>query len=124
MLLFFFLKCYNCTDPTDKILDDRENGMKWRERLAAWKEILSNDNLAENIDSMKAKYVVDFDMQEVEKSLREQVMNKAPDTLSNRALWISKRWWRYRPKLPYTYFLNKLNSSEVLFFTILELTLC
>ncbi|KAM0951718.1 putative peptidase M41, AAA+ ATPase domain, ATPase, AAA-type, core, AAA ATPase, AAA+ lid [Dioscorea sansibarensis] len=95
------------------ITDDRENGMKWRERLVAWKEILRNDNLAENIDSTNAKYVVDFDMQEVEKSLREQVMDKAPDTPSNRALWISKRWWRYRPKLPYTYFLNKLNSSEV-----------
>ncbi|KAJ0982359.1 hypothetical protein J5N97_010614 [Dioscorea zingiberensis] len=99
-------------DPANKILDG-ESETNWRQRLIAWKEILRNDKLAEQIDSMNAKYVVDFDMQEVEKSLRQQVMDKAPYTQSSRALWISKRWWRYRPKLPYTYFLNKLNSSEV-----------
>ncbi|KAJ0982353.1 hypothetical protein J5N97_010608 [Dioscorea zingiberensis] len=82
-------------------IKDGESETNWRQRLIAWKEILRNDKLAEQIDSMNAKYVVDFDMQE------------QSYTQSSRALWISKRWWRYRPKLPYTYFLNKLNSSEV-----------
>uniref|UniRef100_A0A1D1Z505 ATP-dependent zinc metalloprotease FTSH 12, chloroplastic n=1 Tax=Anthurium amnicola TaxID=1678845 RepID=A0A1D1Z505_9ARAE len=88
-------------------------GSTWRERLGAWKEILRNDKLAEQADSLNAKYVVDFDMEEVEKSLREEVVEKVSDTNGSRALWISKRWWRYRPKLPYTYFLNKLDCSEV-----------
>lgn len=67
------------------------------------------------MDSLKAKYVVDFDMKEVENSLRKEVSENALNTQSARALWIAKRWWRYRPKLPYTYFLQKLDSSEVKF---------
>ncbi|PKA62832.1 ATP-dependent zinc metalloprotease FTSH 12, chloroplastic [Apostasia shenzhenica] len=85
----------------------------WRERLKMWKDIVRKDKLAEQIDSLTAKYVVDFDMQEVEKSLRNDVVDKASNSQDTRALWISKRWWRYRPKLPYTYFLDKLDSSEV-----------
>lgn len=85
----------------------------WRERLQAWKEVLLKDKLAEQLESLKAQYVVEFDMKEVENSLRKDVIEKAKSTHGNRALWISKRWWRYRPKLPYTYFLQKLDSSEV-----------
>ncbi|GAV73495.1 AAA domain-containing protein/Peptidase_M41 domain-containing protein [Cephalotus follicularis] len=90
-----------------------ENGQTWRERLRAWKEILRKEKLAEQLVSQNAEYVVEFDMKEVENSLRKDVVEKVTDTQGMRALWISKRWWRYRPKLPYTYFLNKLDSSEV-----------
>lgn len=85
----------------------------WRERLHIWKEVLKKEKFAEQLDSSNAKYVVEFDMKEVENSLRKDVVEKVTDTQGARALWISKRWWRYRPKLPYTYFLQKLDSSEV-----------
>ncbi|KAL0537514.1 hypothetical protein IC582_026492 [Cucumis melo] len=85
----------------------------WRERLQAWREILRKEKLTEDIDSLRAKYVVEFDMKEVEKSLRKDVVEKKTDTQGTRGLWVSKRWWYYRPKLPYTYFLDKLDSSEV-----------
>ncbi|KAK9133891.1 hypothetical protein Scep_013419 [Stephania cephalantha] len=85
----------------------------WRERFLIWKEILRREQLAEQVDSLNAKYVVDFDMEEVEKSLRKDVVEKSSNSDGSRALWISKRWWRYRPKLPYTYFLHKLDCSEV-----------
>ncbi|KAK3042644.1 hypothetical protein RJ639_000896 [Escallonia herrerae] len=85
----------------------------WRERLQTWKEILRKEKLAEQLDSLRSKYVVEFDMKEVENSLRKDVVEKSRDSQGTRALWISKRWWRYRPKLPYTYFLQKLDSSEV-----------
>lgn len=52
-------------------------------------------------------------MKEVENSLRKDVAEKATATPGTRGLWIAKRWWRYRPKLPYNYFLEKLDSSEV-----------
>ncbi|KAG6759966.1 hypothetical protein POTOM_036463 [Populus tomentosa] len=84
----------------------------WRERLHIWKEVLKKEKFAEQLDSSNAKYVVEFDMKEVENSLRKDVVEKVTDTQGARALWISKRWWRYRPKLPYTYFLQKLDSSE------------
>lgn len=69
--------------------------------------------MAEQLDSVNARYVVEFDMKEVENSLRKDVVEKTKETQGTRALWISKRWWRYRPKLPYTYFLQKLDTSEV-----------
>ncbi|KAK2972038.1 hypothetical protein RJ640_005058 [Escallonia rubra] len=93
-----------------------ENGQitgTWRERLQTWKEILRKEKLAEQLDSLRSKYVVEFDMKEVENSFRKDVVEKSRDSQGTRALWISKRWWRYRPKLPYTYFLQKLDSSEV-----------
>ncbi|CAI9787839.1 unnamed protein product [Fraxinus pennsylvanica] len=85
----------------------------WRDRLQAWKEILHKEKSNEQLDSLNAKYAVEFDMKEVENSLRKDVVEKVNETQGTRALWISKRWWRYRPKLPYTYFLQKLDSSEV-----------
>ncbi|XP_011013846.1 PREDICTED: ATP-dependent zinc metalloprotease FTSH 12, chloroplastic [Populus euphratica] len=91
----------------------QESKGTWRERLHIWKEVLKKEKLAEQLDSSNAKYVVEFDMKEVENSLRKDVVEKVTDTQGARALWISKRWWRYCPKLPYTYFLQKLDSSEV-----------
>ncbi|KAL0363049.1 UNVERIFIED_CONTAM: ATP-dependent zinc metalloprotease FTSH 12, chloroplastic [Sesamum calycinum] len=94
-------------------VENQSTGGTWRDRLAAWKEILQKEKLAEQLDSLNSKYVVEFDMKEVENSLRKDVVEKAKNTQGTRALWISKRWWRYRPKLPYTYFLQKLDSFEV-----------
>lgn len=91
---------------------NKDIGGTWRDRLAAWKVVLQKEKLAEQLD-LNSKYVVEFDMKEVENSLQKDVVEKAQNTQGTRALWISKRWWRYRPKLPYTYFLQKLDSSEV-----------
>lgn len=105
------------SDPETFVLYSTFAGQKdsgtWRERLQAWREILRKEKLTEDIDSLRAKYVVEFDMKEVEKSLRKDVVEKKTDTQGTRGLWVSKRWWYYRPKLPYTYFLDKLDSSEV-----------
>lgn len=94
-------------------ISGQEDTGTWRERLQMWKEIIRKEKLAEAMDSLRAKYVLEFDMKEVEKSLRKDVVEKKTDSQGTRALWISKRWWRYRPKLPYTYFLDKLDCSEV-----------
>ncbi|KAK1285384.1 hypothetical protein QJS10_CPB20g00596 [Acorus calamus] len=94
-------------------VENREGGSTWRERLATWKEILRRDELSEKIESLNSKYIVDFDMNEVENCLRKEVAERVSDIKGSRALWISKRWWRYRPRLPYTYFINKLDCSEV-----------
>ncbi|XXG69002.1 hypothetical protein AAC387_Pa06g1970 [Persea americana] len=95
---------------TGEVKESRET---WQERLHTWKQILREDKFSEQMDSLNAKYVVDFDMQEVEKSFIKEIAEKMSNTQNGRALWISKTWWRYRPKLPYTYFLEKLDCSEV-----------
>ncbi|XP_076884367.1 ATP-dependent zinc metalloprotease FTSH 12, chloroplastic-like [Bidens hawaiensis] len=94
--------------------NNQETKGTWQESLQIWKDILRREQLAEQLDSSRAKYAIEFDMKEVEKSFREEdAKAKAKGTQGVRALWISKRWWRYRPKLPYTYFLEKLEHSEV-----------
>ncbi|MED6144837.1 ATP-dependent zinc metalloprotease FTSH 12, chloroplastic [Stylosanthes scabra] len=85
----------------------------WRERLHKWREVLSNERHDEQLDSLNSRYVVEFDMKEVEANLRKDVAEKAKSAHGARALWVAKRWWLYRPKLPYSYFLDKLDSSEV-----------
>lgn len=92
--------------------EDEKSELPWRERLHAWKEILRREKLDQELSSLNAKYVVEFDMKEVENSLRKDVAERK-NTQGARALWIAKRWWLYRPKLPYMYFLQKLDSSEV-----------
>ncbi|CAN6444018.1 unnamed protein product [Victoria cruziana] len=93
--------------------NDKNRQSTWRERLGKWKKVVENEKLSEQISSSSAQFVVDFDMQEVKKSLREEAAERASVSQGGRALWISKRWWLYRPKLPYMFFLDKLNSSEV-----------
>ncbi|CAI8584226.1 unnamed protein product [Vicia faba] len=85
----------------------------WRERLHKWREILGKEHLTEQLNSLNTKYAVEFDMKEVESNLRKNVAEKAIAIQGTRSVWIAKRWWRYRPKLPYNYFLDKLDSSEV-----------
>ncbi|KAK3010144.1 hypothetical protein RJ639_011801 [Escallonia herrerae] len=75
--------------------EDEQITGTWRERLQTWKEILRKEKLAEQLDSLRSKYVVEFDMKEVENSLRKDVVEKSRDSQGTRALWISKRWWRY-----------------------------
>lgn len=93
--------------------ENQDMGGTWRARLQEWHKILRKEKMAEQLDSVNARYVVEFDMKEVENSLRKDVVEKTRETQGTRALWISKRWWRYRPKLPYIYFLQKLDTSEV-----------
>ncbi|XP_049357327.1 ATP-dependent zinc metalloprotease FTSH 12, chloroplastic [Solanum verrucosum] len=93
--------------------ENQDMGRTWRARLQEWHKILRKEKMAEQLDSVNARYVVEFDMKEVENSLRKDVVEKTRETQGTRALWISKRWWRYRPKLPYIYFLQKLDTSEV-----------
>ncbi|GAB2222867.1 hypothetical protein Droror1_Dr00016998 [Drosera rotundifolia] len=101
------------TEEPDLAAPGQEAKSTWRERLHAWEAILHKEKVAEHLDSLKSRYAVEFDMKEVEDSLRKDLLEKASAAHGGRALWISKRWWRYRPKLPYTYLLQKLDSCEV-----------
>ncbi|CAI0450492.1 unnamed protein product [Linum tenue] len=57
----------------------------WRERLQLWKEILNKEKLAEQLDASNAKYAVEFDMKEVENSLRKDVVEKVSESNGARA---------------------------------------
>ncbi|KAJ3698854.1 hypothetical protein LUZ61_002559 [Rhynchospora tenuis] len=106
-------KCLGLTGPGAVDAGENNSQSNWRERLAKWREILTEEKETELMDYLSAKYVVDFDMDEVEKSLREEVDRRSSSLDGSRASWVAKRWWLYRPKLPYKYFLDKLDSNEV-----------
>ncbi|CAH9053081.1 unnamed protein product [Cuscuta epithymum] len=97
-----------------RISDESQGSVgNWRKRLQVWNDILGKEKLGEQLSSLNARYAVEFDIKEVENSLRRDLAEKKSETQGIRALWISKRWWHYRPKLPYLYFIQKLDSSEV-----------
>ncbi|PNX87234.1 ATP-dependent zinc metalloprotease ftsh chloroplastic-like, partial [Trifolium pratense] len=56
----------------------------WRERLHKWREILGKERLVDQLNSSNAKYAVEFDMKEVENSLRKDVAEKATATQGTR----------------------------------------
>eukprot|EP00252_Welwitschia_mirabilis_P015196 TRINITY_DN33438_c0_g1_i1.p1 TRINITY_DN33438_c0_g1~~TRINITY_DN33438_c0_g1_i1.p1 ORF type:complete len:1020 (-),score=228.37 TRINITY_DN33438_c0_g1_i1:625-3684(-) len=85
----------------------------WQERLAKWTDILEKEKWQEDIDALTSKYVITFDWNEMKENFLKDQENKRHDGKRRRAEWISKRWWQYRPKLPYTYFLRKVESLEV-----------
>ncbi|KAL2326084.1 hypothetical protein Fmac_025142 [Flemingia macrophylla] len=49
----------------------------WHDRLHKWREILRKERFVEQLNSLNAKHVVEFDMKEVENSLRKDVAEKA-----------------------------------------------
>ncbi|KAJ4754538.1 ATP-dependent zinc metalloprotease FtsH [Rhynchospora pubera] len=106
-------KSLELTGPGAVDAGENSTQSNWRERLAKWREILREEKETELMDHLSAKYVVDFDMDEVEKSLCEEVDRRSSSLDGSRASWVAKRWWLYRPKLPYKYFLDKLDSNEV-----------
>lgn len=83
----------------------------WQERLAKWEEILEKEKWEEDIDALTSKYVITFDWHQMKENFRKEQEEKRLNT--HRGEWISKRWWQYRPKLPYTYFLQKVECLEV-----------
>ncbi|CAA2973369.1 ATP-dependent zinc metalloprotease FTSH 12, chloroplastic [Olea europaea subsp. europaea] len=52
----------------------------WRDSLQAWKEILLAEKLSDQLDSLNAKYSVEFEKKEVENSLRKDVVEKKLDS--------------------------------------------
>ncbi|CAA2991897.1 ATP-dependent zinc metalloprotease FTSH 12, chloroplastic [Olea europaea subsp. europaea] len=57
-------------------VENQDTAGTWHDRLQAWKEILHAEKLSEQLDSLNAKYAVEFDMKEVENSLRKDVVEK------------------------------------------------
>ncbi|KAH9293417.1 hypothetical protein KI387_041378, partial [Taxus chinensis] len=85
----------------------------WLERLAKWDEILEKEKAEEDFDALSSKYAILFDWKEIKKIFKQQQEKRPPNSQHYRGEWISKRWWQYRPKLPYTYFLLKVECLEV-----------
>lgn len=84
----------------------------WLERLENWHEILEKEKMEEDTDLI-SEFAFSFDWQEMKENFKLQQKQRQLNSQQYRGEWISKRWWQYRPKLPYTYFLSKVECLEV-----------
>ncbi|KAL3692806.1 hypothetical protein R1sor_006457 [Riccia sorocarpa] len=85
----------------------------WKERLIEWERLLEKADLKETLDSFTSKYAIDLSWPEVEASIEKSRAEAENETGPGRAFWVARTWWKYRPKLPYTYFLAKVEELQV-----------
>lgn len=84
----------------------------WQDRLEEWDRILKTEELKDILLSRKSKFALDMDWDEVNRGYLER-SEREEEPRPPTAFVMMRKWWQYRPKLPYTYFLSKLHKSEV-----------
>eukprot|EP00850_Spirogloea_muscicola_P012818 SM000084S23154 [mRNA] locus=s84:534523:540569:+ [translate_table: standard] len=89
--------------------------MTWRERLDAWDAILAQEEVKEELEFPRSRFTVGFSAAELKerfKATKEEQWRRAPGN-NARAFWAARRWWKHRPKMPYTWLLQKIANFEV-----------
>ncbi|KAI5060331.1 hypothetical protein GOP47_0024751 [Adiantum capillus-veneris] len=86
--------------------------MSWQERLQEWDKMLRLEDLKDYVLARNSDFVIKVNLDEVKKSLNKN-KGKQNDHRPPIAHLVSNRWWQYRPKLPYLYFISKLRRFEV-----------
>ncbi|KAG6543383.1 hypothetical protein Mapa_015297 [Marchantia paleacea] len=87
--------------------------MSWKERLVEWDRILEKASMKETLDIFTSKYAIDLSWPEIEARIERSLAEDNNVEGSKRAFWVARTWWKYRPKLPYTYFMAKVENFEV-----------
>lgn len=86
--------------------------MTWQERLEEWDKMIKLENLKEELQSQESELIIPGDLEE----LRTEILKKRANERfkkTPRAYLFARKWWQYRPKLPYMYFLSKVRKFEV-----------
>jgi hypothetical protein len=90
----------------------------WQERLQEWDSLIKREQLKELVEQDKTKYVVPINKKEVRANMAEELVEREMSSNKEWAFWVARRWWKYRPNMPYTYFLTKVESLEVCFLCV------
>ncbi|KAG0583886.1 hypothetical protein KC19_3G168900 [Ceratodon purpureus] len=85
----------------------------WEDRLEAWEELIEKENLKDMAEEENTKYEYPVDTHELSENLAEEQEELEVQPKKKLAFWVSRRWWKYRPKIPYTYFMSKVENLEV-----------
>ena len=86
--------------------------MSWQERLIEWDKILESEELKDQRLAEKSMFVIPVNLDKARENLlkrKEKQVDSGPST----AYLVSRKWWQYRPKLPYMFFLSKVERGEV-----------
>lgn len=86
----------------------------WQERLEAWEELIQKENLKEMAEADRTKYEIPINPDELSRKTAEEMEQAEAQPPRDWAFWVSRRWWIYRPKMPYTYFMTKVENLEVI----------
>lgn len=93
----------------------------WQERLNEWKRIFAEEKIEELTDET-TRYTVKASMPEVRANyLAEQAAIQSQASSYTPSFWVARRWWKYRPKLPYTYFLSQVENLQVSYKSVNDL---
>lgn len=92
--------------------DEARAKMSWQERLTEWDKMLRLEELKDRLVAQDSKFVIPVDLNEVRTSVSKK-RDEQLDPRPPRAFLVSRKWWQYRPKLPYMYFLSKVQRLEV-----------
>ncbi|XP_024524522.1 ATP-dependent zinc metalloprotease FTSH 12, chloroplastic [Selaginella moellendorffii] len=87
--------------------------LTWRERLTKLEDMLEKESIKEDTDALTSKYVVLLDSEEMAKDIAEKKEEPVIPPQYGRGFWAARRWWKYRPKMPYFDFFEKVERMEV-----------
>ncbi len=81
-----------------------------------WEKLIQREKLQDIKDDQTSKYKALLNHREIEANFSEEQAQKELQSYKQPAFWVARRWWKYRPKLPYLYFLAKVENLEVIYF--------
>jgi hypothetical protein len=111
------LLLFNCVAFTEQEEEDRKYEVRpvttWQDRLTEWKAIMEREIMKESLDVPTSKYEAEVDWPVLLDDIGDADEEKVEAPKPMRAFWVARKWWKYRPKLPYTYLLAKVLNQEV-----------
>jgi cell division protease FtsH len=86
--------------------------MSWKERLLEWDKVLEREELKDEQLAKESVFVIPVSIDEARKNLLNRKKEQV-ESMPSRAYLVTRKWWQYRPKLPYMFFLSKVEKGEV-----------
>lgn len=75
---------------------------------------MAKEKLKDMAEEEDTKYEFPVNTHELSENLAEEQDEMESQPKKELAFWVSRRWWKYRPKIPYTYFMSKVENLEVI----------
>ncbi|CAI5999442.1 unnamed protein product [Closterium sp. NIES-64] len=87
----------------------------WRERLQRWEEAVTEGDIKDLFEEPSSRYEYVYDWDLIQAQQEEEMARRArgEGEADSPAVWLQRRWWKYRPGMPYVWLLHKIQTNEV-----------
>ncbi|CAI5952054.1 unnamed protein product [Closterium sp. NIES-64] len=91
----------------------------WRERLQRWEEAVTEGDIKDLFEEPSSRYeyvyeyVYDWDLIQAQQEEEMARRARGEGEADSPAVWLQRRWWKYRPGMPYVWLLHKIQTNEV-----------